>query len=81
VPLLAPSDGVPFACFLTLHSTPAISPGQGISASLDQQTSRQAAAQNDLQELVYVLAGNAQVKSIANMQGPRADDCRHPEQT
>ena len=64
MPLLAPSDGVPFACFLTLHSTPVSSLDQEISASADQQTPPQAlaAAQDDILELVYILAGNAEVR-------------------
>ncbi len=64
MPLLAPSDGVPFACFLMLHGTPASSADQAIGVGTEQQISLRAlaAAQDDIQELVYILAGDAQVK-------------------
>jgi len=61
VPFLAPSDGVPFACFLTLHRAP--------EASLEECPVAPATAQQDVMELVYVLDGNGQVS-----RGPSARD-------
>ena len=53
VPFLAPSDGVPFACFLTLHRASA--------SSCEERPAVQAAAQHEVMELVYVLDGSGQV--------------------
>ena len=55
VPFLAPSDGVPFACFLTLH--------HASEASSEERPVAPATEQQDVMELVYVLDGNGQVSA------------------
>ena len=55
VPFLSPADGVPFACFLTLHRAAAAIPGQ--------QAVPLAPSEDGVLELVYVLDGNGQVAS------------------
>ena len=55
VPFLAPSDGVPFACFLILHRAAASSPRE--------QPMLLAPAGDGVLELVYVLDGSGQVPS------------------
>ena len=54
VPFLAPSDGVPFACFLTLHRA-------SEANSSEERPVASATARHDVLELVYVLDGNGQV--------------------